>query len=98
EAGIPMISVAQGVPGTDALLGLEERKYGLSIGRIAGQYIADKMGGQDEVAILTYPAFAPIIAPIIDRAHGFRDGILEKTPPPRSWPSNPPPRPKTALR
>ena len=75
-ASIPMISVAQGVPGTDAFLGLDEHEYGLSIGRIAGQYIVDTMGGQAEIAILTYPE----LAPIIDRANGIRDGILEKAP------------------
>ena len=75
-AGIPLISVAQGVPGSDAFLGLDETEYGLSIGRIAGQYILDNMGGQAEVAILTYPE----LAPIIDRANGIRDGILEIAP------------------
>ncbi|MBC7735751.1 MAG: sugar ABC transporter substrate-binding protein [Candidatus Saccharibacteria bacterium] len=76
DAKIPMISVAQGVPGSDAFLGLNEHEYGLSIGRIAGQYITDKMGGQAEVAVLTYPE----LAPIIDRAKGIEDGILEKAP------------------
>jgi ribose transport system substrate-binding protein len=73
-AKIPMISVAQGVPGSDAFLGLNEHEYGLSIGRIAGQYITDNMGGKAEVAVLTYPE----LAPIIDRAKGIKDGILEK--------------------
>lgn len=76
DAKIPMISVAQGVPGSDAFLGLNEHEYGLSIGRIAGQYIVDHMGGKAEVAILTYPE----LAPIIDRAKGISDGILEKAP------------------
>ncbi len=75
-ADIPMISVAQGVPGSDAFLGLDEREYGLSIGRIAGQYIVDNMGGQAEVAILTYPELAPVIL----RGEGIRDGILEVAP------------------
>ena len=75
-AGIPVISVAQGVAGSDAFLGLNEHEYGLSIGRIAGQYITDNMGGQAEVAVLTYPE----LAPIIDRAKGIKDGILEKAP------------------
>ena len=76
EAGIPTISVAQGVPGTDAFIGLQEKEYGLSIGRIAGQYIVDNLGGEAEVAILTYPE----LAPIIDRANGIKEGILEKAP------------------
>jgi hypothetical protein len=75
-ASIPLISVAQGVPGSDAFLGLDEREYGLSIGRIAGQYIVDNMGGQAEVAILTYPELAPVIL----RGEGIRDGILEVAP------------------
>lgn len=75
-AGIPLISVAQGVPGSDAFLGLDEREYGLSIGRIAGQYIVDNMGGSAEVAILTYPELAPVIL----RGDGIRDGILEIAP------------------
>jgi ABC-type sugar transport system substrate-binding protein len=75
-ADIPMVSVAQGVPGSDAFLGLDEREYGLSIGRIAGQYIVDNMGGQAEVAILTYPELAPVIL----RGEGIRDGILEIAP------------------
>ena len=76
DAGVPTISVAQEVPGTDAFIGLKETEYGLSIGRIAGQYIVDKMGGEAEVAILTYPE----LAPIIDRANGIKDGILEIAP------------------
>lgn len=75
-ADIPLISVAQGVPGSDAFLGLDEREYGLSIGRIAGQYIVDNMGGKAEVAILTYPELAPVIL----RGEGIRDGILEVAP------------------
>lgn len=75
-ASIPLISVAQGVTGSDAFLGLDEREYGLSIGRIAGQYIVDNMGGQAEVAILTYPE----LAPVIERGVGIRDGILEVAP------------------
>lgn len=76
EAGVPTISVAQQVPGTDAFIGLKEKEYGLSIGRIAGQYIVDKMGGEAEVAILTYPE----LAPLIDRANGIKEGILAVAP------------------
>lgn len=73
EAKISMISVAQGVPGSDGFIGLAEREYGLMIGRIAGQYIVDKMNGKAEVAILTFPE----LAPVIERGNGIRDGILE---------------------
>ncbi len=76
EAGIPTISVAQEVPGTDAFIGLKEKEYGLSIGRIAGQYIVDKMGGEAEVAILTYPE----LAPVIERGNGIKEGILAVAP------------------
>jgi len=76
EAKIPTISVAQQVPGTDAFIGLKELEYGLSIGKIAGQYIVDTMGGEAEVAVLTYPE----LAPIIDRANGIKQGILEVAP------------------
>ncbi len=76
EAGLPTISVAQEVPGTDAFIGLKELEYGLSIGRIAGQYIVDNMGGEADIAILTYPE----LAPIIDRANGIKEGILSVAP------------------
>ena len=76
ESGIPTISVAQEVPGTDAFIGLNEREYGLSIGKVAGQYIVDKMGGEAEVAILTYPR----LAAVIERGNGIKDGIMAVAP------------------
>ena len=76
EAGIAFINPNQEIKGADAFISLDEHNYGLSIGRVAGRYIKDKMGGKAEVGLLTFPEMTSVIA----RGNGIRDGILEIAP------------------
>lgn len=74
--GIPLINPNQKIEGADAFISLDEHSYGASIGRVAGQYIVDKLGGSAKVAIFTFPEITSTIA----RGKGIRDGILEVAP------------------
>ncbi|CAH0119237.1 hypothetical protein PAE9249_01736 [Paenibacillus sp. CECT 9249] len=76
EAGIRVIGANQKVEGVDAFITVPEYEYGLAIGEVAGQWIADKLNGEAEVAILDFPE----LKPIIDRANGIKDGILKNAP------------------
>ena len=75
-AGISFINPNQEIKGADAFISLDEHNYGLSIGRIAGQYITDKMAGKAQVAILTFPEMTSVIA----RGNGIREGIMATAP------------------
>ncbi|OSP53448.1 sugar ABC transporter substrate-binding protein [Pseudoruegeria sp. SK021] len=75
-AGIPLINPNQEIKGADAFISLDEHNYGLAIGRVAGQYIVDNMGGTAQVALFTFPEITSVIA----RGEGIRDGILEVAP------------------
>ncbi|MFC4596737.1 sugar ABC transporter substrate-binding protein [Cohnella hongkongensis] len=76
EAGITVISSNQNVAGSDAFLTVPEYEYGMAIGEEAGKWIADKLGGTAEVAIIDYPE----LKVIIERANGIKDGILKHAP------------------
>lgn len=76
EAGITVISSNQNVTGSDAFLTVPEYEYGMAIGEVAGQWIADKLNGSAEVAIIDYPE----LKVIIERANGIKDGILKHAP------------------
>jgi ribose transport system substrate-binding protein len=76
ETGIVVISSNQNVSGSDAFLTVPEYAYGMSIGEVAGKWIAEKLNGTAEVAIIDYPE----LKVIIDRAKGIKDGILKHAP------------------
>jgi len=76
EAGITVISSNQNVAGSDAFLTVPEYEYGMAIGEVAGKWIADKLNGTAEVAIIDYPE----LKVIIERANGIKDGILKHAP------------------
>jgi ribose transport system substrate-binding protein len=76
EAGIIVIGANQKVEGEDAFITAPEYEYGQAIGKVAGQWIKDKLNGEAEVAILDFPE----LKPIIDRANGIKDAILSISP------------------
>ena len=75
-AGIPVIGACQNVEGTSAFLVIPEFEYGYTIGEHAGKWIAEKLGGEAEVAIFDYPELESIIA----RGDGIAQGILDQAP------------------
>jgi ribose transport system substrate-binding protein len=70
-SGIKFLSEAQMVPGSDGFLTLDEYSYGLTGGKMAGEWLKKNAKGPVEVAILDLPE----LKPIIDRANGLADGI-----------------------
>lgn len=76
DAGIKFISQAQMVEGSDAFITLIEYEYGLTGGRMAGEWLKKNATGPVEVAILDLPE----LAPLIDRAKGLEDGVKELYP------------------
>lgn len=75
-AGIKVIAANAEVSNTDAFVSLVEKEYGLAGGEIAGKYIAEKMNGEAEVAVLTYTQ----IPAVIKRAEGLIEGIQKHAP------------------
>lgn len=76
EAGIPFINPHQLIVGNDANINLKDFDYGFAGGTIAGEWIANEMGGEAEVAILGFPQMEALI----ERANGIKAGILAKAP------------------
>lgn len=76
EAGIPVINPTQRIKGVDANINLIDREYGFEGGKIAGQWIKDKLGGEAEVAILGHP----VMEALVERAKGIKEGILSVAP------------------
>lgn len=76
EAGIKIVAQSTKVDTYDSYVTVGEYDMGLNAGQIAGQWIADNLGGEAEVAILNYP----VIPQLIDRDKGIRDGIAELAP------------------
>lgn len=76
DKGIKIVAGNQDINGRDAFVTVPEYEYGLVIGQAAGKWIAEKLDGEAEVAILDYPEIESIIA----RADGMRDGLLEFAP------------------
>ncbi len=76
DAGIPFINPHQLIEGNDANINLKDFDYGYAGGTIAGEWIANEMGGEAEVAILGFPQMEALI----ERANGIKAGILEKAP------------------
>ncbi|MDO4793951.1 MAG: sugar ABC transporter substrate-binding protein [Filifactor alocis] len=76
EAGIKVVAANVEMQNTDAFVSLVEKDYGLTGGEIAGKYIAEKMGGEAEVAILTFTQ----VPAVIQRAEGLKEGIFKHAP------------------
>ena len=69
-AGITVIAGNQDVSGSDAFITVPEYDYGFTIGQNAGQWIAEKLGGEAKVAIFDYPELESVIA----RGNGIEEG------------------------
>jgi len=76
EAGIPFINPHQFIEGNDANINLKDFDYGYAGGSIAGDWIANSLGGNAEVAILGFPQMEALI----ERANGIKAAIMEKAP------------------
>jgi len=77
DAGIIVINGNQECTGyKDAFITVPEYEYGYTIGVEAGKWIADKLDGKAEVAVLD----APELEAVIQRANGIIDGIHEYAP------------------
>lgn len=74
--GIPFINPHQLIVGNDANINLNDFDYGYAGGTIAGEFIANELGGEAEVAILGFPQMEALI----ERANGIKAGILAKAP------------------
>ena len=75
-AGIKIVAQSTKVNTYDTYVTVGERDMGLNAGQIAGQWLADNLGGAGQVAVLNYPK----IPQLIDRDKGIRDGVLELAP------------------
>ena len=77
DAGIPIINLNQEYTGhKDLFFTIPEDEYGLMIGRQAGRWIRDRLGGTADVGILTREA----IPDIVQRTEGIIAGIREFAP------------------
>ncbi len=74
--GIKVLAHFTKVENADIFVGADEWDMGHTIGRAAGEWIRDKLGGRAQVAILNYPR----IPQIANREKGIRDGIAEIAP------------------
>lgn len=76
DAGIVVVTANVEMENADAHVSLVEYDYGFTGGLIAGQYIADHLEGQAEVAVL---AFTQVPA-VLERVRGLKEGILSVAP------------------
>ncbi len=78
KAGIPLVLNNVSVPPSygGVIVTADNYRLGLESGRLAGQIVAEEMGGQADVVILDYPDL-PII---VERADGMEAGLLEFAP------------------
>ena len=76
-AGIPVVTHTTLIEGATAYMGIKEIDMGLTIGRVAGQWLADNHPGEEiEYAILNQPT----LPQIIEREQGIQQGIEEYAP------------------
>jgi ribose transport system substrate-binding protein len=76
EAGIKVAAQSTKLDAYDTYVTVGELDMGTNAGEIAGQWLADNLGGKGEVAILNYPK----IPQLIDRDKGIREGIAKLAP------------------
>lgn len=74
--GIATASIAQMQNNVNLIYTLDEYDYGYSIGKQAGEWIRDNLGGKATVAIISQDN----VESVIPRGDGVRDGILEAAP------------------
>ncbi len=76
RAGIKVVAQSQRVKSANVYVSIRQRDYGLVGGRMAGDWIRDKLGGQAAVATIGWPE-RPTIH---ERVQGLKDGVLERAP------------------
>lgn len=76
EAGIKVVAANVEMKNVDAFVSLDEYDYGFMGGEIAGKYIAEKMNGEAEVAVLTFSQ----IPAVLNRSKGLIEGIQKHAP------------------
>ena len=74
EKGVAIGTCDIGIEGVDVASFVSSDNYG--IGQIAADYIGSEMGGEGQIAILTWPAASATA----DRAQGFKDKLEESYP------------------
>ncbi len=76
EKGIATASIAQMQDNVNLIYTLDEYDYGYTIGKQAGEWIRDNLGGEAKVAIISQDN----VESVIPRGNGVQDGILEFAP------------------
>ena len=76
DKGIKVIAQATNLENADVNVAVQEYTMGNEIGQAAGKWIAEKLGGEAEVAVLNYPR----IPQIINREKGIKEGIAKHAP------------------
>ena len=76
DAGIPVMTVITLVEGSSAQCILDEYEFGYQAGLNAGEWVAEKLGGEADCAILGYPDMPQNKY----RIDGMRDGLLKLAP------------------
>lgn len=74
--GIATASIAQMQDNVNLIYTLDEYDYGYTIGKQAGEWIRDSLGGEAKVAIISQDN----VESVIPRGNGVQDGILEVAP------------------
>lgn len=75
--GIPVVTHTTLIDGATAYMGIKEHDMGYTIGKVAGQWIAENHPDEEiEYAILNQPT----LPQIIEREEGIQDGIAEFAP------------------
>lgn len=76
-AGIPIAFMASGIPNYGGvLLAGDDYEMGLKAGGLAGEIIADELGGNADVVVLNYPELNSLVV----RATGLEAGVVKYAP------------------
>jgi ribose transport system substrate-binding protein len=76
EGKVKILCQSGKIESADTNVAARDYDMGYTLGVIAGQYIADEMGGEAQIGMLNYPA----LESIIQREQGIEDGIKEYAP------------------
>lgn len=74
--GVPVITTSVLAPSQDVYIGCTDLDGGLATGKYAGQYVLDNKLKAPKVLLVTLPA----LQATVDRAEGFKQGMLELVP------------------
>jgi len=71
KAGIPVVIEGSGVKGMETLVAISDYDAGVKVGKWAGEYVNEHLGGKANVLDITLSALRPTVL----RSMGFADGI-----------------------